>query len=1658
MVALLLSSWMVAGVNLVSSDPNWLGGTDRFSMTEGNDFWLTFMNNNMVNPDDDYNRTNPEFKFDMLVALSAREDADVCIAVGEDVLATVKVNAGTTVIYEIEKEKAKDIYLLESEKDDAYKGIHVYSAPSSPENKKKVFSCFLYNRVGASGESSRDASYVLPTVFLGKEYVIQTSPEDIFSSEFAIVATDDGTLVRITPTFDTYAGQTAGTPFDVQLSRGEAFLVASKQHVGNEDFNVSLSGTMVCSNKPIAVFNGNQQTSLPIDESTNKDFAIEQALPIDKWGKEFYVALLDSTKLNTFIITAAFDGTTVDIYTSPSEKETHVLNAGQSYPLTSALKLRPELSELAIRSTKPVMCYDYLTSAQDNDYWIGPKTSGYTARLGDPANAMLPAWEHRVKSANFFTQELDPQKLSGETPPQIYRVFLVTRIADAGTIKLDGYNVPISQFTEFNADPDNQMAYAYVTLNKNNYHLIETTGEGFIGMVYALSHAQGYLYTLGFTPPNPADSLYVTNTEEVTMSHGSYDLDSVTGHGWYQRQWTEWMEKKERLDTAVVCDSSYVYWTIETPAEKPITKIEWSIFDVTDGKKIGTNAKRIDFLSEEPADGIRHAFNHYFILPKEDPDKRHQFFEYEIQAVLFRNRLMCADEQCKTCPNKQDIDTMKTTVRVTRIYNDTIYRVVCVGDTLTFFYDSLYNQSDLTQFTSDSASTKFIGVKKGEGNGYLKPWHYQVQVDEDTVLFSRHYLSQAGCDSTITLVLMVCDTFQFFDTIHLCDNQDTLYHERLIRGSSYTAPDTADIVVSFKTDSCACQRTKMIERYGNKFRDKNGKLFNGCDSTYYLNLIVHPSYLKQFRDTLCLNPDGTGSYTWTKARGGLHGRTFTEQDLKWSDADGALKGVFRDSTYTSTCAECNDGKHGCDSVHELTLIMPPSYYTIEPTVEYCKLHYDAAKHDTVHNYFTWHNNGMPIEIKTSGTYRDECTTTRYGCDSVAQITVTYKSAKEMYYLTEDTVCFDSTAVYQWKDEKGNVKKEIPLFMPEIVENKRCTTLYEWDENHCDTVYALHLTVLPKYYIVDKVLINQEQAYTWEVNGKTYGGSKTTEQTVPKPDSIVNNDILLIRSFTTTPVGTKFCDSIRILDLRVGNVFRDTTDTFTCGQETQYVWMGIDHNGDDSVRMIIPEDQLPAPGTYVLYQDPHETQQGFDSIYYLNLYRAPSHDTTLTYAEECQSRYTSSRYIWEGHEGRKIYDKSGYEVPFIPLTWDGDYYYIDTLTTTQFGCDSICRLHLKIHPYYDKNADLQICQFEPFVWEDLDAAYTAPDSILDADGVKLTGPIPTNHIGDYEYTLKFHSVHDCDSAWHLKLHIDTVYLEPVETTERVMCDNDTLHFLGDTIYGVNSPLKPDDVPGVSVPGTDRWFVFERSGDTLTVLHRITLYRTYKLEYHEQRCQPNPSTGESTVISWTRDDTADPEREIWDVQRARRIVASQIPINVSPGEYIYVDSMRTNACETCQGIGGCDSIHILYLQVDSAYYIRQQLKLCDNDTVSWQGHHFKGAKFKGNAAGYRELKSDTTYRDTVEYTSKQSCDSIYYLTLRVAPTYNDTITYQVCDNDSTDAAHIYEFRDKQGHYYVDTVKFSPTKSQQGKKKEDKIEYVQRSLQTIEQCDSLVTYKIM
>ncbi len=178
----------------------------------------------------------------------------------------------------------------------------------------------------SSQDYSSDASNVLPTSTLGTDYIISSyyagnGTGYYTTSEFAIVATVDNTIINITPTANTYTGHPAGTTFTVTLNKGQTYSVGSQ----TGDLTGSLvSVTNGCN--PIAIFSGDDIGFVP-DGYGAGDYLYEQLFPIPTLGKNFIVGNLKGRNSSRVKIVAPYDNTTISLNGSVAA----TLNKGQNY-------------------------------------------------------------------------------------------------------------------------------------------------------------------------------------------------------------------------------------------------------------------------------------------------------------------------------------------------------------------------------------------------------------------------------------------------------------------------------------------------------------------------------------------------------------------------------------------------------------------------------------------------------------------------------------------------------------------------------------------------------------------------------------------------------------------------------------------------------------------------------------------------------------------------------------------------------------------------------------------------------------------------------------------------------------------------------------------------------------------------------------------------------------------------------------------------------------------------------------------------------------------------------------------------------------------------------------------------------------------------------
>jgi hypothetical protein len=191
-------------------------------------------------------------------------------------------------------------------------GIHVTS--------DQPVAVYLINKIRAT----TDASIVFPTKALGNEYSVATYSQSSnnFGSLFGIVATEDNTVVDITPSIDF-------SEDDVSRVRGETFQITLNQgqtYQAIADNNLDFSGTLISSDKPIALLAGNQCTAIVTASAC--DHLIEQITPIPSLGSTYMTIPLATRRNGDTVRVYATEN---DTFVSINDDIAYYLQAGEYY-------------------------------------------------------------------------------------------------------------------------------------------------------------------------------------------------------------------------------------------------------------------------------------------------------------------------------------------------------------------------------------------------------------------------------------------------------------------------------------------------------------------------------------------------------------------------------------------------------------------------------------------------------------------------------------------------------------------------------------------------------------------------------------------------------------------------------------------------------------------------------------------------------------------------------------------------------------------------------------------------------------------------------------------------------------------------------------------------------------------------------------------------------------------------------------------------------------------------------------------------------------------------------------------------------------------------------------------------------------------------------
>ncbi len=351
-------------------------------------------------------------------------------------------------------------------------------------------------------QMSSDAFNVMPTDALGKKYMVMSynnsrpysSLSSMTPSQFAIVATEDGTHVRIEPKAPTHKKASSKVQ-EFTLNQGESYLVEAYRNEYSSA-QLDLTGSYVETSKPVAVFSGHTRASVPVKDSWSggsRDCLMEQMMPVESWGNNVFLfpfksgSNQSSEENDLYRILAAFDGTEIkidDIFiTSLDKGEFHEGNLTRAH---------------SVKSNKPIMVCQYKKSS---------KGSGNTTKVSDPFMMYIPQTENFdifYRFINIQSHEYDTTFKNYYPVYSEHYITVISKISAIPTIRLD--NKPITGEKSYNIG-NTGWAYIHIDVSQG-VHTIESPSQ-FGLYIYGYGEANSYGYFGGvsvkyfdFLPPD----------------------------------------------------------------------------------------------------------------------------------------------------------------------------------------------------------------------------------------------------------------------------------------------------------------------------------------------------------------------------------------------------------------------------------------------------------------------------------------------------------------------------------------------------------------------------------------------------------------------------------------------------------------------------------------------------------------------------------------------------------------------------------------------------------------------------------------------------------------------------------------------------------------------------------------------------------------------------------------------------------------------------------------------------------------------------------------------------------------------------------------------------------------------------------------------------
>ena len=861
--------------------------------------------------------------------------------------------------------------------------------------------------------------------------------------------------------------------------------------------------------------------------------------------------------------------------------------------------------------------------------------------------------------------------------------------------------------------------------------------------------------------------------------------------------------------------------------------------------------------------------------------------------------------------------------------------------------------------------------------------------------------SELGCDSIVTLHLLVYDSYDQMELLQVCSH---------------------DLPVSWRDTTFLEGTESGIFRFSRYSQ-------HGCDSLVTLALYVTESDTVQKEDTICISQL---PYIWgdtTFEEGTTTGYYLLGGDLSTGCESTLLHlvvaGIEQDMNHPDTVTICRNDLpyvwHGAIGDYTFGVNTTRGRHRVQVTAGGCTDTYyvfvDILENGDVEEYkeicsselpFVWADTIFSAETQ-SGTY----SVTRpagNGCNRTKTLHLTLKPSYEIYDTLN--IC-DNNLPYRWRNEWLQVGMTTGDYM-----YGRTSRL------GCDSIVHLHLTVNRSYSeVVSVTVCENELPIAWRGHIIPRGTQSGT---------IVYDE--------TSVTG---CDSLVMLNLTVNPTYRHEESLIICSSDLPFEW----------------RDTTFAVGTLSgIYLFEKQTVAGCDSTVILHLTINPIKEESIT-VDICRAELpftwrdtsfldgtNSGTFIFHRQTSANcdstvtltlnIHESFGANESLVvcendlPVVWRGNIIPRGTRSgnivfreQTSFGCDSIVILSVVVNPAYHQSEELTICENElPYTWRDTvfetgtrgGSFYFERSSINGCDStvmLKLTvNPsfIHTDYLticesdlpysyGDTSFaegtesgtfTLRRTTVSGCDSVITLHLTVNPTF---ALTDALELCESDLPYVYHDTVFGVGTQS-----------GTVLLHRRTRTGCDSTVTLSLIVHPLGYQEKSYEIC--------STELPYVTEDTTFPVGTVsglyniyYNTQFGCDSVVA-IRLTVRP---VYNEGVSEVICEndlpfvwrdttflegTRSGIfrfarstqSGCDSVVTLALIVNPSYEQEESADVCaDGFPFVWRDTTFLAGTQSGDF---------TFYRRTVN-----GCDSVVTLHLMVYPTYSQNEQLSICQNE-------------------------------------------------------------